>query len=276
MNILEEIKNALAKSVTILLDMFSSAIPKLVLVVILLIVGILVGKLVRTIILKTMKAINVNKILDNMNLSPTLASIGIKDVAKFTGSFAYWMILLVFIMAITEVIQMDMLTDGVGALLAYIPKLLAALVILVLGMFLCNIIKNVVFTAADSIGISGAKVISNIVYYVLFVFIAITAINQTGIDTSIITSNVTMIFGAMLLAFAVSYGIASRNIMSNMLSSFYKKERFKKGMRIKVSNVEGIVSDIDSLSITIDTGNKKVILPTKILMEEKVEILNQE
>jgi hypothetical protein len=273
MTFIEEIRNAISRSFTMIIEGMSNAIPKIILILILLLVGWLIGKLIKKLITKGLTLIKLDEAMEKLELSPILGQIGIKSAAKFIGAISYWMVMLVVLLTITEILNMAVLTTGVAAILAYIPQLLISLAIFLFGMFIANMIKNVVYNATNSIGLSGARVISNIIYYVLFIFIAITAINQTGVDTSIITSNVTMIFGAILLAFAVSYGIASRNIMSNMLSSFYKKDRFKKGMRIRVSDVEGVVSEIDSLSITIDTGDKRVVLPTRLLIEEKVEIL---
>ena len=65
---------------------------------------------------------------------------------------------------------------------------------------------------------NGGKIISGFVFYFLVVIITITALDQIGIDTSIITSNVVLILGAILLAASISYGIASKTILSNMLA----------------------------------------------------------
>lgn len=273
MKLLAELKEALLRSLDMILEGFSNALPKLLLVLILLLVGWIIGKLVKKLLTKALKIIKLDDAMDKLELSPVLSRIGIKSTCGFIGTVAYWMIMLIFLLTIAEVINMPILSEGIAAILAYIPQVLIALVIFIFGLFIANMIKNLVFNATDSIGLKGARVISNIVYYVLFIFIAITAINQTGIDTSIITSNVTMIFGAMLLAFGISYGVASKGIMSNMLSSFYRKDKFRPGMKIRVEDVEGTIVEMDSMSITIESAEKKIILPTHILVEKKIEIL---
>jgi len=272
MSIIDLLKQAFERSLNILIDGFSEAIPKLILVLIILLVFWMVAKLAKTGLSKALKLIKLDEMFEKIELSPILSQIGIKSATNFFGAILYWTLMFMGFLVIAEVINMPTLTSGLAAVMGYLPKLLIALVIMVLGMFLANMIKGVVYSATHSIGLKGAKVISNIIYYVLFIFIAITAINQTGVDTSIITQNVTLIFGAMLLAFGISYGIASRQIMSNMLSSFYRKDKFKIGMHIKIKDVEGKIVDIDSLSITIDTGEKNVVLPTSLLVEEQIEI----
>jgi small-conductance mechanosensitive channel len=113
------------------------------------------------------------------------------------------------------------------------------------------------------------------VYYVLFIFVVITALNQAGVDTGIITSNVTLILGSILLAFAISYGFASRNLVGNLLSSYYGKGKYQEGQTIRVGDVQGEIVKIDSISITLKTADSKVVLPSKMLVEGQVEILDE-
>ena len=271
---IDQIKEALSNAMGMLFNSLAESFPTFILIVILLLAGWLISKLAKAAIVKAMKIAQVDKVFDKMEISPVLMRIGIKDPIIFLGTLVYWMIMLVFFIAIAEIISMPVISNGLAAIIAYLPKILSALVILVLGMLLANGLKSAVQSATESIGLSGSRVISNIVYYIIFIFVEITAINQTGIDTTLITSNLTLIFGAMLLAFGISYGFASRSIMTNMLSSFYKRDKFTKGMRIRVDEVEGEVVDMDSMSITLDCGNKTVVLPTQLLVEKKVEILS--
>jgi hypothetical protein len=97
--------------------------------------------------------------------------------------------MLLFITSAANVLGWEMLTDGISAFMAYLPTLGISLIIFIIGVYIADLVKNMVYTAADSIGVSGAKAIANIVYYLLFIFIAITALNQAGINTEIITSN---------------------------------------------------------------------------------------
>ena len=106
-------------------------------------------------------------------------------------------------------------------------------------------------------------------------FMTITALNVAGVDTTLITSNILLVIGGVLLAFAIAYGFAAREILTNILSSYYGKDRFKTGMRIRVGNDEGIIERIDSISITLRVADKLVLLPTKQLVSERIEILEE-
>ena len=104
-------------------------------------------------------------------------------------------------------------------------------------------------------------------------FTTITALNVAGVDTTLITSNILVVMAGILLAFGIAYGHAARDVLSNILGSYYGKDRFKPGMRVRVGNDEGVIEKIDSISITIRTHDRLVLLPTRQLITERIEII---
>ena len=106
--------------------------------------------------------------------------------------------------------------------------------------------------------------------------VVITAIDQTGIRTDLISNNILLIVGVILIAGAVAYGYAAREIMRNMLSSFYSKKNFYPGQEIKIGDLQGTILAIDNTSVILKTATSKVIIPSSELMSNKVEILDEE
>lgn len=251
-------------------------LPVVVSALAVLLVGWMISKLVARAIHKTLMSIKFDTMMEKVNLDSLLNKIKPGLSASFVLSkIFYWVLMLLFITSAANVLGWELLTNGIASFMGYLPTLGIALIIFVIGIYIAELIRTMVYTAANSIGISGAKTISNIVYYLLFIFIAITALNQAGINTDVITSNLTIILGSLLLAFALSYGAASRHLVTNMLSSFYSKGKFKEGQRIRVKEVEGEILSIDSISVTLNTPTGKMVLPSKILIEEQVLILDE-
>ena len=65
------------------------------------------------------------------------------------------------------------------------------------------------------------KKIDILLFFIILIFTSVTALNQAGIDTAIITSNITLILGALLLAFAIAFGIGANRIVTDLLKTFY-------------------------------------------------------
>jgi len=93
-----------------------------------------------------------------------------------------------------------------------------------------------------------------------------------SIETNVIESNLSVILAGGVFAFALGYGIASKDMMANFLASFYTKDKFKIGDRITVEGMSGEIIDVDNNSILLQSDRKKVVIPLKKLSSENVEI----
>ena len=100
----------------------------------------------------------------------------------------------------------------------------------------------------------------------------VTSLTQIGIDTDFISNNLSIIIAGCVFAFALGYGLASKDMMSNFLASFYSKEKIKIGDLVSIDNVKGEVIKIDGSSLTLLTANSKVIIPLSKLTSETLEV----
>jgi small-conductance mechanosensitive channel len=123
-------------------------------------------------------------------------------------------------------------------------------------------------------GLGGGKVLASVLFGVIVLLSSITALNMAGIDTTLITSNLVIVVAGVLLAFAIAYGFAARDVLTNILGSYYGKDRFSVGMRVRIGNDEGVIEKIDSVSIAIRTADRLVLIPTRQLVTERIEVLD--
>jgi len=160
----------------------------------------------------------------------------------------------------------------VSDIIGYVPKLISALILLAVGLVLADFVKGLVHSALTGLGLPSAKMIASFVFYFIFLTILISALAQSGINTNLINNNLTMILGGGVLAFALGYGFAAKDMMANFLASFYTKEKFAVGDKISIEDVSGSIIEIDNSSLTLQGDSKKVIIPLSKLSAEKVVI----
>ncbi len=275
MKFLQDLASSLMQTFSDMGTALGQSIPKLLVFLVILLLGHIIAKIMKKVLKKALDAIKLDELIKKVNFDVMLNKIkpGL-SAAMMVAKLFYWLIMLVFLTAAANYIGLTMVTEAIAAFFAYLPTLLAAIILLIIGLYIADLARNVVYTAANSIGISGAKAIASIVYYLIAVMVVVTALKQAGIDTTMITTNLSMILGAILLAFAISYGFSSRELVKNILSSYYGRGKFKEGMRIKLNDVEGVIEKIDSISVTIKTSDSQIVVPSKVLVEEKVEIIN--
>lgn len=269
MGILDIVKQVLAK--------FASAIPNIIGAFIVILIGWLVAKAIAKALERIFLSLNINRLGEKINETEFAQKSNLKlNLSVFLGKLIYYVLMLVFFMMATEVLGVPIVTTMVSDLIAYLPKLLSALVLFVLGIYLAEFVKNIVLTTTNALGISSGKIIANFVFYLIFLTLTISALAQASIETSLITSNLTVILGGVVAAFAIGYGFASRDTMANFLASFYSKNKIKLGDYIQLDGAKGRVIALDSNSITLQGEGKIIVIPLSKLTSEKVEIFSNE
>ncbi|MEQ9307975.1 MAG: hypothetical protein RLN90_00870 [Balneolaceae bacterium] len=246
-------------------------LPNILGAILLLVIGWIVARGVSFVVRKLLKTLRFDdlgeKLIESSAINAKFLSI---KPSTLIGKFVYWIILLLFFISASDTLGWSAVSESIGNLINYLPQLFSALVIFVLGLYIASFARNVLKTTFNSFGLVGGNILSEIVFYIILIIIGTTATDQAGIDTTIITANITIIFGGFLLAFAISFGYSSREILTNILSSHYVKNNFEEGQKVEVDGVTGTIKSIDSLQVTIQTSTGDVLLPTKTLINERV------
>lgn len=250
-----------------------AALPGLVAGLAVLLVGYILSKVVRAVLKRTV-AQRLDAIAERSGMSTVLEKFGGLRLSTVTLKMIHYLIMLVFVTAAAGTMGLDMVVRGLEAFFAYLPTLLTALAILVIGIWLADKVSAAVRTVMETAGLSAGRSIARVLGGLIVVFAAITAMNVAGIDTALITSNIQIILAGLLLAFGIAYGFAARDLMTNILSSFYGKDRFKTGMRVRIGTDEGVIERIDSISVTLRVADREVLIPTSKLITERIEILD--
>ncbi len=255
----------------------AATLPNVVGAIAILIVGWLVAKIVSKTLEKIFVTLKFDKLGEKINETEFATKANFKiRVSIFLSKLIYYLLLLIFIMMATDILGMAIVSEMVSDLIAFLPRLLSALILFILGIYLAEFVKNVVLAACTALGIPSAKVIATFVFYLVFLTLTISALAQASIETSLITSNLTVILGGVILAFSIGYGFASRDTMANFIASFYSKNKVKIGDMISIDGSTGRVVAMDSISLTLQAEGKIIIIPLKKLTSEKVEIYSTE
>jgi len=257
-------------------DQVASFLPTFFGAILILFLGWLFAKILSGGISKLLKTLNFDKFADKVKATEMMSKANISITpSNLVGKFIYYILLLLVIITASNALGWDMVSNEISKLLNFLPKLFIAIVFFVVGTFVAGFVRDIIRGATGSLGIGTGKIISNLVYYLLFIIVSLTALEQAGFPTTIITSNLLMILGTVLIAGAISYGFASRDILSNILASFFSRKTFKPGQTIEIDGIRGRIIDASNISVTIKTkDNEKVVIPTHELITNKVKIID--
>jgi len=274
MNQLEQWRQISLESLTTLGEQIMRILPGILAALLLLVVGWLLAKLLSRIIARLFRLLNFDKLAGRINELKWMQKTEYKIVpSKIIGKFVYWVILLLFIITATDTLGWSAVSQSFNQLITYLPQLFSAIIIFVVGFYLSNLIRDFIKTTLQSFEIASATVLGETAFYIIMIIVSITALEQAGVETSLLTSNITLIIGSFLLAFAVAFAISSREVFKNILSSYYGRGNFHVGQYIKYNNKRGEIVKIDRMHVTIKEGKTKYVIPTARLISEEFEII---
>lgn len=260
-----------------LLAGFAAVIPNLIGAIAILVIGFVVSRLSRKLVRRMLVAIGADRLAERLNDIDLLQKNRIKFVpSAFLSTVVYYFLLFIFVVAATDVLNMEVISALVGDILNYVPVVISALAVLIVGLFISDFLKTIVKTSCESLAIPAAGLIANIVFYFLFLNVIMIALSQARIDTGFIQDNLSIILGGIVFAFAIGYGFASRSIVANFLASFYNKGKVKIGDVVEIEGIRGKVVDIDNSTMTLDAQDRRVIVPLGQLTEKHISILKSD
>jgi len=273
METINEWKNLTFESLNTIGGGIASTLPNILGAIVILIVGWLITKIVTLILKKVLKVAKVDKLTEKINDTDLFGKSTMNfKISKVIIGFVRWIMFLIFLIVAVDIMNWEIISTEIGNLLRYLPRLFSAIALFLIGLYIATYIKKGVLGLFESFEFSGSKIISSLVFYIIIVFISITALNQAGIDTTIITNNVTIILGAFLLAVSIGLGLGSKEIIADLLRTFYSRKNYEVGDRVKIKGIEGTVEAIDNICMTLRTTEGKMVIPIKKVMDNTVEI----
>ena len=272
---LQDWEDILRDSIRTVLSGFVAAIPGVVAALVTLLIGWVLARVVRGVLERVFKAAEVDKRMEAFKLDVLMEKMGVKTTpSQILAKTAYFLILLVFTIAATETLGWSIISEEFAKLLSFVPKVIVGLLIFAIGYFIAGLVRDVLGNATEALGVGAGKMIASLVYYFLLITVALSAMEQMGIPTDIISENLQLIIGAIVIAGAISYGLASRNLLSHTLSTYYSRNLFTVGQRIRVSGVTGEIIEISNIAVVLKTESGKTIIPASELTTQRVDILD--
>jgi len=222
---------------------------------------------------KVLSKIGIDKLGDGLNDIELVQKLNTDiKISSIFSKILYYFIFFIFLMLAADVLDMPAITQLIRDAFDLIPKIIVGLIILIFGTLLADMLKNVVTTALESLAVPSAKLIGGALFYFLFINVVILAIAQADINTAFLEQNLSIIIAGIVVAFAIGYGLASKDMVANFLGSFYTQGKINVGDTITVEDVTGIVKDIDRNSLVLEAEGKEIIIPLSLIMKQKFEI----
>lgn len=264
--VLEKLKEAFIE----MADGAINALPNLVIAGVLLFVGLVAAKVIRSVLTGTFKKIKLDDIFDKMGLTEIFSKIGLKaGPSAAIPKLLYWLILLLFVRVAADKAGIQEISNLLDQIMAFLPKVLTASIILLVGFIVADLIQNAAFRSLDNIGLEYAGSLSRILFGFIFVLILTVALSQLGIKTELLNASVKIVLAGLALALALALGLGLKTLAGQIVSGVYARDLYKIGTEIHYDDRPAKVAGVGPLTtkLTRDDGSF-LIIPNSILVSE--------
>ncbi|MDP8260682.1 MAG: hypothetical protein P9L96_06800 [Candidatus Gygaella obscura] len=213
---------------TVLLQI-GSFLPKLIAAIIVFIVGWLLAKVIGELLKRFLKLIKLEQFADNVGVNKFLTKGGIKyTFCELLSFLVYWLVVLVVLVVAVDILGLTVAGNIIEKVASYIPNVIAALFILILGIFASSFSGSTVTAALTNAGIEQARLLGKVAEIIIIVFTIFVAIEQLGIAGQVIVLAITITFASIGLAVGLAFGLGCKDIAADFLKNFLAKIKVKK------------------------------------------------
>jgi hypothetical protein len=192
---------------------------------IILVVGWLVAGWLQRLLVGALKAIRLDDLAHTARISDILKKGEVKySLSELLGIFLYWLVVLASLLAGLNALGLTMAAELLEKVLAFVPSVLAGVIVLVLGLFFGTLVSGIVQTAAANAGISQAKGLGQISRVVVIVFSVAIALEKF-FSSIIIQTTFTVVLAAIAFGFALAFGLGCKEIAGRTVGDFLDKLR---------------------------------------------------
>lgn len=225
-----EWSDAMFTSLAAAMALLFSAIPKIIGFVLIIVAGWFVASLIERGLAALLRTIRFNELSERAGLTDFVRRMGMDtDPAGMVGLVVKWFVRLIALVVAFDALGLPAVSEVLRQLLLWLPNVVVALVVLVIGGLAARGLANVVRGAASEADLTNANFLAKAASVVVWAFAVVVAVNQLGIATELVNTLFMAVVGALALGLGLAFGLGGRETAAEILRKWYARAQEKSG-----------------------------------------------
>jgi hypothetical protein len=200
------------------LSTFLSYIPQLIGAIVILVIGYVIARILRAVVGRVLQGIGFDSWMERGGIKQFFDRAETNETpASILGLLVFWFVFIIAITMAADALGIPQVSEVLGQLIAYIPSIIAAILILILAALLSNFLAGIVR------GATGSDVLASVARYAIIVYAVFAALTQLGIAVQLTANTFLILLGAVALAAAIAFGIGGREVAREILEKAYHR-----------------------------------------------------
>lgn len=192
---------------------------------------------------------------------------------KILGNIVFWVVILFFLTAATQVLGLEVFTDWLNRVVAYLPTLFVGGLIIFVGFLVSVLMRDVVVATSAPIAGQQRALFGRIVQVAILVTAIVIGADQIGINVTFLVIMVAVVASTLLGGVALAVSLGARDYIANLISGHTLQQSYRVGQRIRVGGFEGQILEMTPTAIVLETPEGRTTLPAKMFAGEPVVLI---
>ncbi len=190
----------------------AQALPGVISAFVILFIGYIIAKIVKTALTRVLKAVKFNDVADKVGINSMLSKGGMKsDASGLMGKLGYWIVMFTTLILFFNKLGLPEVSGLLTQVVAFIPKLIVGCILLIVGMYGANFLRDMAVSTLKAGGFSSPNLVGNIAYGGVMFLVVSMVLNQIGIGGDIVNTLVTSVLGGLSIAAAIAFGLGGKD-----------------------------------------------------------------
>lgn len=217
--LIESWSQALSSSFQNLTGGIISFVPNIIIAIILFVVGWVVGEAVGHWVAKIVRALKIDKVLEKLDLHVLMQRAGYRlDSGSFLGALVKWFIIVGFLVAALDVLQLNQVNVFLQQVLGYIPRVIIATIILIIAAVFADVMQKIVIASAKAATVSSAELFGGIAKWLIWIFAIVMSLEQLGMMGPFLQIFMTGIVATITIAVGLSFGLGGKDAAAGFIN----------------------------------------------------------
>jgi hypothetical protein len=252
-----------------LIDSSIAAAPRVAVGLMLVILGLVVAKVAEVSLRFVLTRIRFDSLMERAGIDKAMQRIGVRQqLNSFIPRLVYFLILFVLAKTGADALGLAAISDAIGAFFAYLPDIVAALLLMILGTSIAQFASETVTQAARNSGLDFAPALGKLVSGLIVFVVSMMAIAQLRIDTNIVRIVTSFILGGAALAFGIAFGFGTRDIVRQITAGFYLRKFLEIGKLVEISGERGILKGVTATHALLDNEGQEISVSNATFLDK--------
>jgi hypothetical protein len=251
---------------------FADFLPKLIIALVLLIIGSIAAKIVRAVLTSAFKKIKLDDLLNKIGIGQIFGKMGLSSgPAEFLPKLLYFVILLFVVKVAAEAAGITDISELIVSILAFSPRVLTAIIIMLTGFIVSEVVSKAVERALDNVGLDYSKTLAKIIFGFIFILFLTVALPQLEIQTELLNATVKILLIGLATALALSLGLGLRGLAGDIVAGVYVRDLYKVGTEIEMDGETTKVAGVGPITTKLQRQDGGfIILPNHRLVSDDI------